>query len=464
MTRSIRSFAIMTLAVSLGAGTMGCNSFLTGTDVINDPNHPSAATLQQSFMAVQAGFFGMQESTLPLTTCMWMQQCTGIGGRFVEQFGEYTVTDASWSFDFTSIYAGGGLIDIRKVETDARAVNDRVWLGIAQVYEAFVVGTAADLWGDIPYREAAGDISTPALDPQMQVYGDVQALLDSAIVNLGSGTGSGPLGADLVYGGNTAKWIAAANTLKARFYLHTAEVNGAAAYAAAITAANSGITDASGDFRTSHGTGTGEGNIWVQFGATTFGQDVVAGKRLVDLMVARSDPRLPQYFGQNTLGGYGGQDVNPPPVPAAQVSALAGGTRHVAEFRQPLLTYVENQLILAEAKHATTDDPGALINLNNARAVVPLANLVGISGAALLDSIMTEKYVALFQNIETYNDYRRTCLPALVPFATTEFANKVPGRLFYGLAEENANPNIPSPSTQLSTNGFRNPNDPAACP
>ena len=230
-----------------------------------------------------------------------------------------------------------------------------------------------------------------------------------------------------------------------------------------MTAANGGIPDATGDFRTYHGTGTGEGNIWVQFAATTFGQDVVAGKRLVDIMVARSDPRLSQYFALNSVSGYGGQDVNPPPVAAAQVSAL-GGTRHVAQFRQPLLTYVENQLILAEAKHATGDDPGALINLNNARAVVPLSALSGITGAALLDSIMTEKYVALFQNIETYNDYRRTCLPALVPFATTEFSSKIPGRLFYGLAEENANPNIPQPSTQLATNGFRNANDPAACP
>src|SRR5436190_3595723 len=146
-----------------------------------------------------------------------MPQGRGIGGRFVEQHGRYTVTDASWSFDFTSIYSGGGLIDVRKVETDARAANDRIWLGIAQVYEAFVVGTAADLWGDIPYREAVGSVATPTLDPQMQVYGDVQSVLDSAIINLGSGIGAGPSGADLVYGGNTAKWIAAAHTLKARF-------------------------------------------------------------------------------------------------------------------------------------------------------------------------------------------------------------------------------------------------------
>ena len=66
MKRSIRSVAIVTLAVSLSGGALGCSNFLTDTDVVNDPNHPSAATLQQTFMAVQAGFFGMQESTLPL--------------------------------------------------------------------------------------------------------------------------------------------------------------------------------------------------------------------------------------------------------------------------------------------------------------------------------------------------------------------------------------------------------------
>jgi len=31
--------------------------------------------------------------------------------------------------------------------------------------------------------------------------------------------------------------------------------------------------------------------------------------------------------------------------------------------------------------------------------------------AALRDTIMMEKYVAMFQNIETINDYRRTCIP-----------------------------------------------------
>src|SRR5205807_670880 len=105
----------------------------------------------------------------------------------------------------------------------------------------------------------------------------------------------------------------------------------------------------------------------------------------------------------------------------------------------------------------------------NARAVPGLSALVGITGAALLDSIITEKYVALFQNIEVWNDYRRTCIPALTPFLTANganpiFRNKIPGRLYYSGSEMNVNPHIPDPTTQLNTNGFRNPNDTADCP
>jgi hypothetical protein len=91
-----------------------------------------------------------------------------------------------------------------------------------------------------------------------------------------------------------------------------------------------------------------------------------------------------------------------------------------------------------------------------------------------MQSIMTEKYVALFQNIEVWNDYKRTCIPALQPFSNPSFGNQIPGRLYYGSAEENTNPNTPTAAAQLQHGGdvvsgagiigFRNPNDPDPCP
>jgi hypothetical protein len=77
-----------------------------------------------------------------------------------------------------------------------------------------------------------------------------------------------------------------------------------------------------------------------------------------------------------------------------------------------------------------------------------------------LQTIMEEKYIALFQNVEVWSDYRRTCFPVLDPAGS---ATEIPGRVYYGQAEENANPNTPTVAQQDGANGGRNPNDPSAC-
>ena len=59
-----------------------------------------------------------------------------------------------------------------------------------------------------------------------------------------------------------------------------------------------------------------------------------------------------------------------------------------------------------------------------------------------VNDVMEEKYIALFQNIEVWNDYKRTYYPAITAVANANFGNKVPGRLFYGTTEANANPNL----------------------
>jgi Starch-binding associating with outer membrane len=64
--------------------------------------------------------------------------------------------------------------------------------------------------------------------------------------------------------------------------------------------------------------------------------------------------------------------------------------------------------------------------------------------------VMTEKYITLFQNIEVWNDFKRTCIPALTPAAGK---SEIPARLLYGTTERQTNPNTPS-------NPPRNWNDP----
>jgi starch-binding outer membrane protein, SusD/RagB family len=257
-----------------------------------------------------------------------------------------------------------------------------------------------------------------------------------------------------------ARWIAVARTLKARYHLHTAEVLGDAAYTAARTAALQGIltpgTGNANDLRTLHSATTSERNMWVQFQNTSgFGLDLVAGRRLVDLMVADNDPRLGDYFGRNARGAYGGFDVTTGTTHPDDISPLAGSRRHTDAFRQPLVTWEENQLILAETNFRLSGAAAAQPFLDAVRAAYGKP-----SKPATLQAIMEEKYISLFQNLEVWNDWKRTCLPQLSP-ALGQAA--IPGRLYYGQTEEQTNPDNTPSSAEQDLFTVRNPNDPNGC-
>ncbi|MEJ2613519.1 MAG: SusD/RagB family nutrient-binding outer membrane lipoprotein [Ignavibacteriaceae bacterium] len=76
----------------------------------------------------------------------------------------------------------------------------------------------------------------------------------------------------------------------------------------------------------------------------------------------------------------------------------------------------------------------------------------GLTGQALIETIMMEKYISNFMNPETYNDWKRTNLPVLITYN----GKAIPRRFYYSTEERNANPNIPLPSQQP----LRNENDP----
>src|SRR3989442_8560273 len=162
-----------------------------------------------------------------------------------------------------------------------------------------MIGTAADLWGDVPSSEAVDQVNhpTPKYDNQLAIYAALQTVLDDAIKALKGSTGAGPAfnGVDLVYGGDKALWQELAHTLKARYYLHVAEGDNTA-YAKALTEAQLGISKPANDYRTYQSSLTPENNFWYQFQIIQRDSYLRMGKRLVDLMLARNDPRVPLYF------------------------------------------------------------------------------------------------------------------------------------------------------------------------
>lgn len=471
-------------ALLLGATLTGCTDFLTGPGLTVDPNNPTIASKAQLFAAVAASQQSMEEGAVAKMLVTWSQAMSGVARQSLT-YQRYGVVEADLSGMFARTYGGGGLVDIRAAIRLAKAEGDSSFAGIAMVYEALIIGRAASIWGDIPYVEAVSDIAEPRLDAQESVYAAVQAKLDTAVQWIGKtgGANVGPGPADLIYAGDRTRWTQAANTLKARYYMHWVEaqlVGGSSLAAAAIacggdclqlavSAATLGLASSANDFRTFHSTTSTEWNSWYGFLVIFRPGDMAAGRTMVDSLKARrtalGDGRVRAYFDSVLVTGvfdFRGADRNGAASPVGSALSVLSTTRFAQGYRQPIVTAAENALLLAEAQARRGNDGPALVALNAAKAASAAANGVAVpaagalTGTALLTEIKMEAWIVLFQNLEAWNTLKRTCTPVLVPAGT---ATDVPGRMPYGLDERNTNRNIPAPQAQP----LRNRNDPLPC-
>ena len=121
------------------------------------------------------------------------------------------------------------------------------------------------------------------------------------------------------------------------------------AYASALTEAEQGITDPTGNYQAVWSGGLFEQNYWYQFDVVQRQGYIAPAPFFVNLLDSLSDPRITQYFNSDV------SDIN--------------STRLSPNFSQPLVTANENLLIWAEAAYRTSDPGTALIKLNDARAI-----------------------------------------------------------------------------------------------
>src|SRR4029450_6489022 len=174
----------------------GCSdSYFEGPRLSTNPNQPSSAKPENQFVGFQAFAFYSLTGDLNRLISLWMQQMAGTGRQWAG-YDQYVVTENDFTMD--DFYAQGALVDIRGVQSKVQ--EDKLYLGIAQTWEALLMDMTSDVWGDIPYSQAVGDVLHPQLDRQVDVHNALLALVDQGITNLNGG-GAGPNATDLVYGG-----------------------------------------------------------------------------------------------------------------------------------------------------------------------------------------------------------------------------------------------------------------------
>ena len=210
----------------------------------------------------------------------------------------------SWNGVWSSAYRGM-LEDIRLMNLLADEAGLTYQRGMGKVFQAYILLTLVDYFGDVPYSQGLqGDsgVFNPSVDDDQELYNTALSLLDEAITNLETST-SASLGSvsDLFYDGDTAKWITLAKTLKLRIYNNTRHVDESASLAGinALLLDGDLMTTSSEDFNVVFGTNNTAPDVRHPQYVNNY-ENSPSGEYMsmyfMNLMVSTDDPRTRYYF------------------------------------------------------------------------------------------------------------------------------------------------------------------------
>lgn len=451
----------------------GCQRLFEEPNIQQNPNAVTDVDVATLLGGTLLGVSFLHEDTDVRIASMWAGELNGLS-RAHQGFAQYIVS--SQSFSWSPLYPVAS--QARLIQTKADAVGDKWTKGVGQVLEALVIAKATDLYGDVPYSQAFDAVAfpIPVFDKQPAVYAALQTTLDNAIVNLSATSGLAFSAQDFFYRGDVAKWRAAANTLKARLYLHTGD------YARAVTSATAGIGSTAGDMLVPHGSSQGidinqNYDFFRVSRAGDVGFDGAYLPRLLQSRIRSANTKTDEtalYNHYIRVGITATNSLDPNTVDGA----------FTANAPHPILTYYENQLIVAEAQARLGATDRALAALNSVRAglaggylngktlpatgrrydaYVPddfgpagLANptKAGTVQTALLYEIVSQRFIVFLMQYEAFNDYRRLAkaVPVVQLPIPLNTGTQKPQRFVYPQSEVNTNPNVPAPLPDQFTN------------
>lgn len=470
----------VTIAVSLFIFPVACS--------LQDTNVNPDASTQTSVSAVLTGAEVALAFNLGvnagLIANIYIQQASGANGD-AASFDNYTSSPQYFNATWRGFYVDV-LDELKIVQRTATEQRLPYYSGIARILSTYSFATLTDLFGDIPYKDAlyGNKVTTPAFDKQEDIYTALQLQLDTAIRELSvpatDNFGALPGTDDVIYGGNVERWKSLAYTLKARYAIHLSRLNSAAAAQQVLNALYDGsrfraIADNQSDALVVFGSGATNSNPfyqqnanrpgWIGLGASFV--NLLNGNEVTDAPTKPEgllvDPRraffaTPYPTGSNTfrgsapgipgaysvIGTYYGTATSPIIISSySEAKFLEAEARYRLNAQDPLVKTALEAAIKASFARviSSSADPYATPEKQQAYIAAKMAN-------PDLNTIITQKYIALFLQPEAWTDYRRTGYPAIPPAKdATSAANpegKIPRRIPYPQNEVSLNKNTPA--------------------
>lgn len=349
----------------------------------------------------------------------------------------------------------------------AEETKNTSYEGMALVLRAYVFANLTDNWGDVPYSEAITATEgnfTPAYDSQQAIYAGILDDLRRAETQLA--LNQSILGGDILYGGDTTKWLKFANSLRLRYLMRTSNRNDVGAEVQAIL--DSGIFMA-----------TNDDNAVMLYPATTQidSWPISTGRigGFDEHRMSETSEAVLKSFDDNRLQRWFQPTDNPEDDPSLFVgltnglsednaSTFNGGANNVSRINQAffydssnsvqaaIIQTAEVHFLFAEAAQRglisadaeTLYNEGIRLSFEYWDVDQDIAAYTAQPGVAYddqLETIMTQKWLASFLvGLESWYDFRRTGLPSvIVPGPDNVNNDAVPVRFLYPDSEQTLN-------------------------
>ncbi len=451
----MKRFKIITILFFSLLVSVGCDSDFE--EMNQDPNNPLAVPADLLIPGIARGAQNESYSTFTggdMGAC-WSQQFAKVQYNDEERYiPRQSVISRVWNTYYAVVIA-----DADAMYNIAEAEGNNNMMGVALTLQAYGYAFLTDVYGDIPFSEAItadeGNIK-PAYDTQADVYAGIFTMLDNAIALLGTG---GAINAtnDVVYGGDANLWKKFASSLKFRALMRASgKIDVASQLQALVTAGNLFSSNAEDAKLVYLGADPSANPLYESIVFGTRGEWKV-NKVMVDMLIADADPRLAVYAGLNDADEYVGKPSGYVDVPNdtynyTNVSAL-GDFYLRPELPGFFVSNPELKFLMAEAAtqgwiSGVANDYyieaiTASLDFNEVPAADATAFLAGksLSGtpSLALDQIATQNWIGLFsQGVESWNEWRRTGYPALMPAAEADLS-EIPSRYNYPTSEGSIN-------------------------
>lgn len=481
--------------VLLAVGTVllsGCDGDFEQLN--KDPNAATAEGFSPAYLFTSAQLFssrGDDGASLHYTEPFVQHFATLSDAGTFDFFGDKYVynkggSESLWKNTFNAVNGGSKLLeDAIQLSKDKPELSNLH--NMARIWKTVIYHRLTDLYGDVPYSEANQGFSAqnykPKYDTQKDIYYTMLSELEDATAKLDASKGA--VTADIVYGGDVAKWKKFGYSLMLRLGMRLQKVEPATAETWVKKAIAGGVFTSVDD------------NMYVRFpDKTGANQSLVNGESwtlsvsgvspgkisstIFDYMKSRNDPRLkymvavysdpskastkntdpavqkgmPNGFNLVTIKSHSSWDNT---KDQHQYSGINRDVYAKLDGPRMGLTYGEVQLMMAEAairgwisgeadalykngvagamKNLAKYDASAVITDAEINAYLTANPFVGIADKEkAYEQINTQYWAACFMNgLEAYANVRRSGYPKLTPinYPSNETDGTYPRRLRY---------------------------------